>query len=203
MLTPRLDASSAVAIGASAGGFSALEQLLGDLPAGFPPAVFVVLHLDRQRKSLLTALLARRAQMPVRSASEDEEIHPGTVYIAVPDFHLQVGADADHHIRLVKSSLVHFTRPAVDRLFESIALAYGSRAVGVVLTGAGADGADGVVAIRRGGGVTIAQAPSDAAYPAMPLAAIATGCVDHVVPLAGIAAMLQRLGAAPAPVGES
>ncbi|HEV8615927.1 MAG TPA: chemotaxis protein CheB [Methylomirabilota bacterium] len=190
-----------MAIGASAGGFAALERLLGELPAGFPPAVFVVLHLDRQRKSLLTALLARRAQMTVRPAVEDEEIHGGTVYIAVPDFHLQVRAD---HIRLVKSSLVHFTRPAVDRLFESVALAYGPHAVGVVLTGAGGDGADGVVAIRRAGGVTIAQAPADAAYSAMPLAAIATGCVDHVVPLAGIAGTLLQLCAAPAaPLAES
>jgi two-component system chemotaxis response regulator CheB len=201
MLTARLDASSAVAIGASAGGLAALGQLLGDLPAGFPPAVFVVLHLDRQRKSLLTALLARRAQMPVRSAVENEEIRAGTVYIAVPDFHLQVGSD---HIRLVKSSLVHFTRPAVDRLFESVALAYGSHAVGVVLTGAGVDGADGVVAIRRAGGVTIAQAPAEAAHSAMPLAAIATGCVDHVVPLREIAGALVQLCRAPAaPAAEA
>jgi two-component system chemotaxis response regulator CheB len=194
MLKPSLDASSAVAIGASAGGFAALRQLLCELPVGFAPAVLVVLHLDRHRKSLLTPLLARHALLPVKEAVENEAIEGGTVYIAVPDFHLQALAD---HIRLVKSSLVHFTRPAVDRLFESVAFAYGPRAVGVVLTGSGTDGADGVVAIRRAGGITIAQAPGDAAYPGMPSAAIATGCVDRVAPLASIADVLVKLCASP------
>jgi two-component system chemotaxis response regulator CheB len=193
MVTPSTDASCAVAIGASAGGLPALEHLVSGLPADFPAAILVVLHLDRRHKSLLPTLLGRHARLPVKHATPDEVIESGVVYIAVPDLHLQA---ADHHIRLMDTGLVHFTRPAVDRLFESVALAYRESAIGIVLTGTGSDGSDGVVAIRRAGGTTIAQDPADAAYPSMPLAAIATGCVDLVLPLAEIAPTLARVCAA-------
>ena len=181
-------------VGASAGGFTALERLLCDLPAGFPAAVLVVLHLQPDRTSLLASLLARHASMPLKWAVDEEAIQAGTVYVAVPNFHLEA---VDGRIRLTKSAVVHFTRPAVDRLFESVAADYGARTVGVVLSGSGVDGADGVVAIRRAGGTTIAQTPGDAAYPGMPQAAIATGCVDLVVPLADVARALVALRSAP------
>jgi two-component system, chemotaxis family, protein-glutamate methylesterase/glutaminase len=193
MARPTADASRAVALGASAGGLPALQEVLGGLSADFPAAVLVVIHLDRHHKSLLPLLLPRHVKMPVKIAAEGDVIEPSVIYLAVPDFHLQ--ADK-HRITLVSSDLVHFTRPAIDNLFESVALVYGNRAVGVILTGTGVDGARGIAAIRASGGATIVQDPEEAAYPGMPRAAIATGCADLVLQLAEIAAALTRVCAA-------
>jgi two-component system, chemotaxis family, protein-glutamate methylesterase/glutaminase len=186
----RPDASRVVALGASAGGLPALEQIITALGADLPAAVLVVMHLDPRHASVLPALLARRAKMQVKHAAAGESIEPGVVYVATPNFHLEASG---RHIGLGSSALVHFTRPSVDRLFESVALVYADSTIAVVLTGSGVDGAQGIVAIRRGGGTTIAQDPAEATYPAMPLAAIATGCVDLVLPLVEIAPAITRL----------
>jgi two-component system chemotaxis response regulator CheB len=174
----------AVAIGASAGGVQALRTIVAALPADLPAAVFVVLHLDPNGRSLLPALLAAATRLRVRDVRDEGLIETGTVYVAVPDRHLLV---SDGRVRLAASEPVHHVRPSVDRLFESIALSWRARAVGVVLTGNGSDGASGIAAIKHGGGCTIVQDPRDAEYPSMPRAAIATGCVDSVLPLVAIA----------------
>jgi two-component system, chemotaxis family, protein-glutamate methylesterase/glutaminase len=181
---------SVVAIGASAGGVEALHVVVSGLPADLPAAVLVVQHLDPHHRSVLAELLGRHAQLGVKQAQHGERIGVGVVYVAPPDMHMLV---ADDHVELSRSKLVHFTRPSVDLLFEAVAGAYGERAVGVVLTGTGIDGATGIKAIKRTGGSTVVQDPAGAAYPGMPRAACATGCVDRVVPLAEVAAAIIDL----------
>jgi len=170
----------AVAIGASAGGVTALQSVIGALPRRFPAAVLVVQHLDPRHKSLLAELLARRTPLVVKEAVDRELIEAGTVYIAPPDNHLLV---AHGHVSLTSSELVHYTRPSIDLLFESVAASYRDRAIGVVLTGSGVDGATGIRAIKEQGGTTIAQDPATAEYRSIPAHACATSCVDFTLPL--------------------
>lgn len=179
-----------VAIGASAGGVEALHSLVGVLPSKLPVAVLIVQHLDPRHKSVLAFLLGRRARVPVKQAAHDEPIRPGTIYIAPPDMHLLV---ANGRIELSHSKLVHFTRPSIDLLFESVAGAYGERAIGIILTGSGIDGATGVRAIKGMGGTTMAQDPGTVAHSGMPHAAHATGCVDYTLPLDEIGPALVEL----------
>jgi len=183
-------AFDAVAVGASAGGVTALQVVINALPVRFPAAVFVVQHLDPRHKSLLADLLGRHAQMAVKGAVNGDRIEPGTVYIAQPDTHLLV---ADGHISLTSSELVHFTRPSVDLLFESVAAAYGDRAIGVILTGSGLDGATGIRAIKEQGGTTIVQDPAEASHPSMPSNAYATGCVDFKLRLDDVGPAIVQL----------
>jgi two-component system, chemotaxis family, protein-glutamate methylesterase/glutaminase len=185
-------APCAVAIGASAGGVQALRTIITALPADLPAAVFIVLHLDPHGHSLLPMLLAAVTPLRFRDVRDESLVERGTVYVAVPDRHLLV---CNGRVQLAVSAPVHHVRPSVDRLFESIAVSWLSAAVGVILTGNGADGASGIAAIKRGGGCTIVQDPSDAEYPGMPQAAIATGAVDAVLPLAAIAPAVARAAA--------
>jgi two-component system, chemotaxis family, protein-glutamate methylesterase/glutaminase len=189
MATDKQAPSCAVAIGASAGGVQALRTILGALPADLPAAVFVVLHLDPNGRSLLPRLLAASTALRVPDVRDEGPVEAGSIYVAVPDRHLLV---ADGRVRLGVSAPVHFVRPSVDRLFESVALSWLTAAVGVVLTGTGVDGASGIAAIKHGGGSTIVQDPSDAEFPSMPRAAIATGFVDSVLPLAAIGPAVAR-----------
>jgi two-component system, chemotaxis family, protein-glutamate methylesterase/glutaminase len=169
-----------VAIGTSAGGLNALSQVLRSLPRNFPSSIVVVQHLSPTHKSWMANLLGRSTPLPVKQAEHNEIMLPGTVYIAPPDEHLLVGPGK---IQLAHSQLVHFSRPSIDLLFESVAGTYGSRAIAVVLSGSGSDGATGIRAIKEAGGATIAQKPDEAEFPPMPAAAIETGCIDFVVPL--------------------
>jgi two-component system chemotaxis response regulator CheB len=178
-----------MAIGASAGGLNALIDVLHPIVADFPPIV-IVQHLDPMHKSHLAELLARKAGKLVKEAEHGEPILGGHVYVGPPDEHLLVGPGK---IQLVHSQLVHFSRPSIDLLFESVARMYGSRAIGVVLSGSNRDGATGTRAIREAGGTTVAQDPATADFRIMPEAAIATGCVDFVVPLPDLGKMLNRL----------
>jgi two-component system, chemotaxis family, protein-glutamate methylesterase/glutaminase len=181
--------SCAVAIGASAGGVQALKTIVGALPADLPAAVFVVLHLDPNRRSLLPTLLAASTALRVPAVLDGGAVESGSIYVAVPDRHLLV---SDGRVRLGVSAPVHFVRPSVDCLFESIAFGWRTAAVAVVLTGNGVDGASGIAAIKRRGGCTIVQDPCDADFPSMPRAAIATGLVDTVLPLTAIAPAVAR-----------
>jgi two-component system, chemotaxis family, protein-glutamate methylesterase/glutaminase len=179
-----------VAIGASAGGVEALHVVLSALPAEFPAPVLVVQHMDPRHKSMLAGLLARRCLLQVKQAVPREELRSGTVYIAQPDAHLLV---RERRLVLTDSPQVHFSRPSIDLLFESVADAYGNRAIAVVLSGSGVDGADGVRAVKGKGGTTIAQHPASAAHSGMPQAARATGCVDLTLPLEEIGPALVSL----------
>jgi two-component system chemotaxis response regulator CheB len=154
------------------------------------PAIIVVQHLDPRHKSQMAALLARKTRKNVKEASDGEPIAANTVYIGPPDEHLLVSKG---HIQLAHSRLVRFSRPSIDMLFGSVAATYGEHAIGVILSGSNRDGADGIAAIKRAGGVTIAQDPATAEYRLMPQAAIDSGCVDRVIELSGLGKALSAL----------
>lgn len=169
-----------IAIGASAGGLPALIKVVDGFDQNFP-AVLVVQHLDPRHKSQMASLLSKRTRKTVKEAEDGEAILPKTVYIGPPDEHLLVSNKGT--IQLAHSRLIRFSRPSIDLLFSSVAATYGYRAIGVILSGSNRDGADGIAAIKRAGGITMAQDPSTAEYRVMPQAAIDTGCVDLVVSL--------------------
>ncbi|MER6968811.1 chemotaxis protein CheB, partial [Streptomyces halstedii] len=180
-----------VAVASSAGGIYALIELLGGLGADFPVPVLVVQHLDRRHRTVIADVLSRRTELAVKLAEADERIEAGTVYIAPPDRHLLAGPEGV--LSLSNSELVHFVRPSADLLFESLAGAYGDRAIVCVLTGSGGDGAMGVDAVKSRGGTVIAQDPASAQFRGMPEAAVATGAVDFVLPLGEIAELIRGL----------
>src|SRR5579859_2006200 len=179
-----------VAIGASAGGLNALIQVLRTLPESFPSSIVVVQHLAPTHKSWMADLLGRSITLKVKQAEHGEILLPGTVYTAAPDQHLLVGPGK---IRLAHTQLVRFSRPSIDLLFESVAGMYGSRSIGVLLSGSGMDGAEGIRTIKEAGGTTIAQNPQTAEFKPMPEAAIATGCVDWILGLDEIGRKLTEL----------
>jgi two-component system chemotaxis response regulator CheB len=170
---------------------AAIFEVLSGLPADFAAPVLLVLHLDPYHKSHLVGLLARRTALHVVAAEEGVQPEPGAVYVAPPDFHLTV--DAARNIRLTQSPRTQFVRPSGDVLFRSLAEVYGPRVVGVILTGTGADGSDGLSAIQEHGGVTIAQDEATSQYFGMPGEAARRGLADQVLPLPAIAGRLVEL----------
>jgi two-component system, chemotaxis family, protein-glutamate methylesterase/glutaminase len=180
-----------VAVASSAGGITALGVLLGGLPAGFPVPVLVVQHLDPRHDTVIAHVLGRSTQLPVKLAEAGELARPGTIYVAPPNRHLLVGAAG--LLALSDGELVHFVRPSADLLFESVARAYGPRAVACVLTGTGKDGATGVAAVESRGGTVIVQDPASAEFPGMPQAAVATGAARFVLPVGEIAQVIRGL----------
>ncbi|MFD7164703.1 chemotaxis protein CheB [Streptomyces violascens] len=180
-----------VAVASSAGGVHALGVLLGALGPGLPVPVLIVQHLDPRHRTVIAEVLARRSKLPVKLAEDGEQAEPGTVYVAPPDRHLLVGPEGT--LTLSSSELVHFLRPSADLLFESVAGAYGPRAVVCVLTGTGSDGAMGVDAVKSRGGTVIVEDPATAEFKGMPQAATGTGAVDYVLPLEEIAAVICGL----------
>jgi two-component system, chemotaxis family, protein-glutamate methylesterase/glutaminase len=197
-MAPRQDTQpqfDVVAIGASAGGIEALHAVVAALPASFPVPVLIVQHMDPRHKSLLAGLLGRRCRLRVKQAANDETIHGSIVYIAQPDMHLIVRSG---RLVLTDTAQVHFSRPSIDLLLQSVADTYGDRAIGVILSGSGVDGADGIRAIKAKGGTTLVQDPATAAHAGMPQAARATNCVDFTLPLEEIGPAITSL-VAPAP----
>ncbi len=180
-----------VALAASAGGLSALSQLLAALPKDFAPALVVVQHLDPRHRSLMADILSRRTSLHVKQAEEGDCLTSGTVFIAPPNKHLLVNPDGT--LSLSQTELVHFLRPSADLLFESVAASFKERAIAVVLSGTGTDGAMGVQAIKKMGGTVIAQSQASAEFAGMPVAAIETGIVDFVLSLDEIAPALVTL----------
>jgi two-component system chemotaxis response regulator CheB len=180
-----------VALAASAGGLTALSRVLAALPADFSAVIVVVQHLDPRHRSLMADILSRRTPLRVKQAEEGEQVSPATVYIAPPNRHLLVNSDGT--LSLTQSELVHFLRPSADLLFESVAASYRERAIAVVLTGTGSDGAMGVQAIKKMGGTIIAQDEESAEFFGMPSAAIHSGSVDFVLPLDEIPTALVTL----------
>ncbi|MEA2591816.1 MAG: two-component system, chemotaxis family, protein-glutamate methylesterase/glutaminase [Actinomycetota bacterium] len=180
-----------VAIASSAGGLAALTSVLSGLPGAFPAAVVLVQHLDPRHKTLLADMLGRRTELRVKMAEEGDHLTGGCVYIAPPNYHLVVNAGGT--LSLSQSELIHFLRPSADILFESVAARFAARAIAVVLSGTGSDGARGVQAIKKAGGTVIAQDEDTSEFFGMPSASIATGTVDIVLPLALISSALVRL----------
>jgi two-component system chemotaxis response regulator CheB len=180
-----------VVIGTSAGGVEALSHLLPKLPAGLRPPVFVVIHLPRERPSLLAEIFGPQCAVDVREAQDKEPVAAGTVYFAPPDYHLLV--DEGPQLALSSDDPVNYSRPSIDVLFESAADVYGERLLGIILTGASHDGASGLEAVYRAGGWTVVQEPEDAEVPLMVEAALKRIPVHFVLPLDQIARLLGSL----------
>jgi two-component system chemotaxis response regulator CheB len=182
-----------IVIGASSGGVEALQTLVSKLPADLPAAVFVVLHIGAQ--SYLGPILDRAGPLAAAPPQSGEVIRPGRIYVAPPDRHLLLHND---HILLRRGPRENMSRPAIDPLFRSAAASFGGRVIGVVLTGALSDGAAGLRAIKRCGGLAVVQDPDDATVPEMPRSALRYAAVDRCVPIAMMAETLSALVHEPA-----
>ncbi|ANN76666.1 chemotaxis protein CheB [Bordetella flabilis] len=190
-----------VAIGASAGGVGAIGALLEALPADFPAAIAIVLHIPPDHNSLLPALFAPRCALPVKEVEDKEPIVPGVVYMAAPDYHMLV--EPDRCFALSQDEAVNFSRPSVDLLLESAAAAYRERLLGIVLTGGSPDGSRGLKCVREAGGLAWVQDPDNADAPAMPASAIATAGADRIMSVQTLAQALAGLGRHPSDIGIS
>jgi two-component system chemotaxis response regulator CheB len=184
-----------VVVGASAGGIEALQEMLGGLPGDLPAAVLVVLHIPPTGGRSLPAILGRATELDVKAADDGEPLEQGRVYVCVGDKHLLV-AEGRVHVRLGPRENGH--RPAVDPLFRSAARFYGSRVIGVVLSGTLSDGTAGLHAVKRRGGVAVVQDPEDAMYDGMPASAIEYVRADFVLPAKELGPLLTRLVNEPA-----
>jgi two-component system, chemotaxis family, protein-glutamate methylesterase/glutaminase len=184
-----------VVVGASAGGVQALVELAQRLPGDLPAALLVVLHLG-PGKSALPEILSRAGPLPACHPADGEQLRPGRIYAAPPDQHMVL---RDGRIKLLRGPRENGHRPAIDVLFRSAARTYGSRVVGLVLTGNLDDGTAGLLAVKRQGGIAMVQDPAEASYPSMPKSAMESVEVDHVLPVAGLAARLAQLARTPAP----
>ncbi len=179
-----------IVVGASAGGVEALIALTSSLPEDLSAALFLVLHIPAQSPSLLPDILNRVGPLHALHPTDGEAIQHGHIYVAPPDHHLLVEEGV---VCVIRGPKENRHRPAVDPLFRSAARTYGTRVVGVVLTGSMDDGTAGLLAIKRRGGVAVVQDPRDALFSSMPRSAIAHVEVDHVVPLSGIGPLLAQL----------
>ena len=188
-----------IVVGASAGGVEVLKSLVEGLPAELPAAVLIVLHVAPSSPSILPRLLRRRSVLPVDFAREGEPLQMGRVYVAPPDRHLVVEPD---RVRVTAAPRENHSRPAIDPLFRSAALAFGPRVIGVILSGRLDDGTAGLWAVKDRGGTAVVQDPEDALHPDMPRNALQYTRADHIVPAAELAPLLVRLvreGVSPAP----
>ena len=182
-----------VVIGASLGGLKALEVVLGALPKSFSLPIAVVQHRRQDSEERLVALLTKHVAIPVCEPDDKDELAPGRVYVAPSDYHLLVEAEG---FGLSTDAPVCHARPSIDVLFESAASAYGNRTVGVILTGANQDGAEGATRIKERGGVMVVQDPKTAESAAMPRAVLEATDADHVLPLTEIGPFLAGLDGA-------
>jgi two-component system, chemotaxis family, protein-glutamate methylesterase/glutaminase len=181
-----------VVIGASWGGLKAIEQLLAALPGDFPVPIVIAQHRDADSEDeLLAKLLGRHTELRVADADDKAELVPGTVLLSPPGYHLLVSEEC---VELSVDAPVQFARPSIDVLFDSAAETFGHRVLGVLLTGANSDGAEGLAEIARRGGRTIVQDPDTAERPEMPRAALARLQPDHVLALEDVARLLREVG---------
>ena len=183
-------AKRVVVIGASAGGIDAIRVLVSGIPEAFTAAICIVIHTSPESPGVLAEILNRSGPLPVSQASDRERLEGGHIYVAAPDRHLIIEPG---RLRVTKGPREHRFRPSIDPLFRSAAQVFGPNAIGVVLTGNLDDGAAGLWTIKKLGGIAIVQDPSEALFSSMPLQALTTADVDHVVPLAHIPRLLVDL----------
>ena len=185
-----------IVIGASWGGLHAVGEILAALPEDTDAAVVIAQHRRADAvEGGLAGLLRHRTGLPVADVDDKAPIQRGRVYLAPPDYHLLI---QNGYFSLSKDAHVHYARPSIDVLFESAADAYGDRVIGVILTGANADGAQGLAEVKRRGGVAVVQDPGTAERREMPSAALAATAADAVLPLAEIGPFLYGLVCPPA-----
>jgi two-component system, chemotaxis family, protein-glutamate methylesterase/glutaminase len=180
-----------VVVGASAGGVQALSRFVAGFPASFPGVVIVVQHLPAGAPTLLPAILSRAGALPAMPAEEGAPIQPGHIYVASPDLHHLTIEPGTMH--LVFGPRENSVRPAADVLFRSAAHAYGRRVVGVILSGTGVDGTEGLKAIKAAGGLAMIQNPTEAGFAGMPRYAARFDDVDYVVPVGEMGTLLTEL----------
>lgn len=180
-----------IAIGASRDGIKAITNIISKLPSGFPLPIVIVEHLSPDFKSHLAEIFANRTRLIVKQAAKEEQLQPGVIYIAAPQYHLLV--NKDRGLSFSESAKVNFVRPSVNVLFNSVAEIYQQRAIAIILTGNQSDGATGVQSIKKMGGTVIAQDEATSTAFGMPSAAIATGCVDFILPIDLIAEAIVNL----------
>lgn len=179
-----------IVIGASAGGVQPLKDLLRLLPPTLPAMVAIVLHRSPYHETQLPMVLGRHALLSVIEPADRDPILSGAVYVAPRDQHLIFENGC---VRLSRGAREHHTRPAIDPLFRSASERYGSRVVGVLLSGMGADGVSGLIAIKRRGGVSLVQHPDEARFETMPCTAIAEDQVDAMLTIDELAGVLPAL----------
>ena len=181
----------AITIGTSAGGMAALRTILADLPNDFSVPIAIVQHLADQTESYLCEYLDQECRLIVKEAEDKEPLLPGHAYLAVPGYHLLI--EPDKTFSLSVDEKVQHCRPAIDPLFESASDTFGAALIGVVLTGANADGAAGLKTIKDRGGITIVQHPDTAEARYMPQAAILGSPIDYILELEQISGLLMHL----------
>lgn len=181
----------AIVIGVSAGGFKALHSILAQFPATFPLPLIIVQHRMAESDDYLVESLNRRCRITIKEADEKEEIKPGVAYIAPAGYHLLI--EKNRTFSLCLNEPVCYSRPSIDVLFESASEAYKSKLIGVILTGANTDGSQGIKAIKKKRGLTIVQDPETAEIKTMPMAALETNAVDHVIRLEEIPSFISKL----------
>ncbi|WP_414473116.1 chemotaxis protein CheB [Microvirga sp. M2] len=179
-----------IVIGGSSGATAPLKAILGALPADLPAAVFIVMHIPARSIGILSTVASAAGSLPVRQATDGMLIEQGNVYLAAPDHHLIL---TKGHMRLGRGPRENMARPAIDPLFRSAAVAYGSRVIGVILSGLLNDGASGLEAVKRCGGVAIVQDPADAIADEMPRSALEAVTVDLLVPSVTMGDVLSDL----------
>lgn len=183
--------SRIIVIGSSAGGMTALKALVAQLPQDFPAAIFIVNHMSAAANGeALVNVLNKSGKLTCLQARDGHAFRAGNIYLAPPDQHMLV---VKGKILITKGARENRSRPAIDPLFRSAAVAYGNRVIGIILTGYLDDGTSGMMAIKRCGGVCIAQDPDDAAYPDMPRSVIVNVGADYCLPIAGMGALLSDL----------
>jgi two-component system chemotaxis response regulator CheB len=181
-----------VVVGTSWGGLNALRELVGSLPADFRIPTVLVQHRHRESDHLLSMFLQERTRLPVAEVEDKMPIEPGTLFVAPADYHLLIDRG---NFTLSTEAPVRYSRPSIDVTFYSAADAYDASTIGVVLTGANADGSRGLRRIFDRGGLAIVQDPKTAESPTMPSAAIRCVPGAHVLAIPQIAARLVKLGA--------
>lgn len=195
---PRSEGHMLIVVGASAGGMQALRKLVAQFPSDFPAPVFIVNHMSPVTTGeALVRVLDEAGALPCQHATDGQRFKSGHVYVAPSDRHMLIEGGK---ILLTKGARENRSRPAIDPLFRSAAVAHGNRVIGVILTGYLDDGTSGMMAIKRCGGICIAQDPDDADHADMPRSVIVNVGVDHCLPVAGMGALLSELARAkPAP----
>ena len=178
-------------IGASAGGINTLGYIFQHLGEEYPVPVLVTKHLGNQDEENMLKALKQKSVMPVKIAIDKEPIKPGHIYLAPADYHLLL--EDRGILSLSLEEKVCHSRPSIDVMFHSAAVAYQGALAAVILTGANSDGTDGIRKVHESGGLTVAQEPKTAEMEIMPVSAIQTGCVDHIVELKKLPEFLKGM----------
>jgi two-component system, chemotaxis family, protein-glutamate methylesterase/glutaminase len=178
-----------IAIGGSAGGIKAVSEILKSLPKNFPIPIIIVLHRLKNVQSSLPKVIQYHTGLRVKEADEKETIAPCCAYVAPANYHLLI--ERDKTFAMDYSESVNYSRPSIDLTFECVSAIYGKNSLGILLTGANDDGANGLLRIRNGGGKCYVQDPKTAHSKTMPQAAINLGATHGIIALEHIGPMLK------------